>query len=74
MIVVVEGPSAAGKTTWVRAHHPTVAVWEPDATEARSFADGDERVAAAFWAEVHLSTRAERSRAPRERASRSSTL
>lgn len=28
MIVVIEGPSAAGKTTWVRRHHPDVAVWE----------------------------------------------
>ena len=26
--MVVEGPSAAGKTTWVRTHHPDVAVWE----------------------------------------------
>lgn len=53
MIVVVEGPSAAGKTTWVRKHHGPVAVWETEPTDARSFADGDDRAAAAFWAGVH---------------------
>lgn len=28
MIVVIEGPSAAGKTSWVRRYQPDVAVWE----------------------------------------------
>lgn len=54
MIVVVEGPSAAGKTTWVRAHHA-----EHEVAEYRA-ADGDPEPGpdahpeeqARYWAEV----------------------
>ncbi len=48
MIVVVEGPSAAGKTTWARTHRPARVVPEgvhhpPDGVVA----------SADFWTEVH---------------------
>lgn len=49
MIVVVEGPSAAGKTTWVAAHGGGASVL----LEALPAADvpDDPRAAARFWAE-----------------------
>jgi hypothetical protein len=50
MIVVVEGPSAAGKTTWIAAHHQGAAV----IGEARPGPAPDRRSdpAAAHWAKV----------------------
>lgn len=53
MIVVVEGPSAAGKTTWVRKYHASVAVWEDEPVGETPGHDGDERAYAEFWTEVH---------------------
>lgn len=50
MIAVIEGPSAAGKTSWVRRHHEQSAVWEYQPTGAEpSYSDGAHR-AAQFWA------------------------
>jgi hypothetical protein len=53
MIVVVEGPTAAGKTTWVRKHHADSAVWEytPDGREPGG--DADANVVGAYWAEAN---------------------
>jgi hypothetical protein len=55
MIVVVEGPSAAGKTTWTARHcDPAVVVAEPAAAET-AVAPGrgeDPRAAAEFWAQL----------------------
>ena len=51
MIVVVEGPTAAGKTSWVTTHHSRVAVWEyrsPGNELERSI---DPEAAARSWAE-----------------------
>jgi hypothetical protein len=52
MIIVVEGPSAAGKTTWIAAHHQGAAV----IGEARPGPAPDRRshpdAAAAHWAKV----------------------
>ena len=53
MIVVVEGPSAAGKTTWTARHcDPAVVVAETTAAEAAAAPDqrADPRAAAEFWA------------------------
>ena len=48
MIVVVEGPSAAGKTTWCRRHFPAQTVWEAPAGAAPSREDDPEQ-AARYW-------------------------
>ena len=56
MIVVVEGPSAAGKTTWTARHcDPAVVVAETTAAEAAAAPDqrADPRGAAEFWARVN---------------------
>ncbi len=52
MIIVVEGPSAAGKTTWARTHAAAVLV-----PEAAPSADppGDPGLAARFWVEIGAS-------------------
>lgn len=50
MIAVVEGPSAAGKTSWVRRHHEQCAVWEYQSTGAEpAYSDGAHG-AARSWA------------------------
>lgn len=50
MIVAVEGPSAAGKTTWCKRHYPNRTVWEvpptPDAPDRRVDPTGAED----YWA------------------------
>lgn len=46
MIVVVEGPSAPGKTTWSRAHAASIVVPETPPTDPPADADA----AAKFWA------------------------
>jgi len=53
MIIVAEGPSAAGKTTWVQTHHSQVAVSEhrPSGDELDRSHDPDG--AARFWAEAN---------------------
>lgn len=52
MIVVVEGPSAAGKTTWITAHRQGAAlIGEARAGSAPS-RGGDPAAAAAHWAKV----------------------
>lgn len=56
MIVVVEGPSAAGKTTWTKRHcDPAVIVAETNAAEAAAAPDQREhpRAAAEFWARLN---------------------
>lgn len=52
MIIVVEGPSGAGKTTWTRAHGGTHALLEdlPDHTAVPS----DDEAAARFWVERNV--------------------
>ncbi len=53
MIVAIEGPTAAGKTSWVTTHHSGVAVWEyrsPGNEPDRSTYPG---AAARFWAEAN---------------------
>ena len=53
VIVVVEGPSAAGKTTWTARHcDPAIVVAETTAAEAAAAPDQreDPRAAAEFWA------------------------
>lgn len=49
MIVVVEGPSAAGKTTWVAEHYSQVAVWEYQKSGGEPNRETDAEEAAAFW-------------------------
>lgn len=50
VIVAVEGPSAAGKTTWCRSHYPNQTVWEapvaPNAPDRRLDPTGAEE----YWA------------------------
>jgi AAA domain len=56
MIVVVEGPSAAGKTTWTARHcDPAVVVAETTAAEAATAPDPRQypREAAEFWARLN---------------------
>lgn len=56
MIVVVEGPSAAGKTTWTARHcDPAVIVAETSAAEAAAAPDQREhpQAAARFWARLN---------------------
>lgn len=56
MIVVVEGPSAAGKTTWTARHcDPAVIVAESTAAQAAAGPDQREypREAAEFWAQLN---------------------
>lgn len=52
MIVVVEGPSAAGKTTWVRRYHGDVEVPEYRRTGAEPRA-GDVDRAASYWMQAN---------------------
>jgi hypothetical protein len=52
MIVVVEGPSGAGKTTWVAGHHRPAAVWEYMSEGGEPDRDSDPDGAARFWAEA----------------------
>jgi hypothetical protein len=56
MIVVVEGPSAAGKTTWTARHcDPAVIVTETTAAEAAAAPDQREspQAAAEFWVRLN---------------------
>jgi hypothetical protein len=56
VIVVVEGPSAAGKTTWTRRHcDPAVVVPEISAVQAAAAPDQREqpRAAAEFWTRLN---------------------
>jgi hypothetical protein len=56
MIVVVEGPSAAGKTTWVTRHcDPAIVVAETTAAETAAAPDQHEhpQAAAEFWAQLN---------------------
>lgn len=53
MIVVVEGPSATGKSTWVHKHHEDVAVWEYRGTGAGPSRRTDPITAGAFWADAN---------------------
>lgn len=50
MIVLVEGPSAAGKTTWVAAHAASVAVPEYEVSARQPSRRADPEAAARFWA------------------------
>lgn len=58
MIIAVDGPSAAGKTTWCRAHSgPFVAEYaptgdEPDGSDPDAQADYWVRVKSGRWAEA----------------------
>lgn len=52
MIIVVEGPSASGKTSWIREHSSHTAVLEESITANAPDGKGDPEKAAAFWAEV----------------------
>lgn len=55
MIVVVEGPSAAGKTTWVARHcDPAIVVAEATPAERAAVPDQHEhpQAAAEFWAQL----------------------
>jgi len=51
MIVVIEGPSAAGKTTWIRSHAQGAVIEEASVSGAPD-RDVDPVGAAAFWAKV----------------------
>jgi hypothetical protein len=53
MIVVVEGPSASGKTTWCRTHFPDQTVWEHSVSGSFEAPDRekDPKGAAEYWSE-----------------------
>ena len=53
MIVVVEGPSAAGKTTWCRTHFPDQTVWEHSVSDSAQAPDREKDPigAAEYWSE-----------------------
>jgi len=53
MIIVVEGPTAAGKTSWVTAHHSQVAIWEYRSAGNEPDRSTDPETAARFWAEAN---------------------
>lgn len=56
MIVVVEGPSAAGKTTWIRRHCvPDTVVAEPGLEDIAAAPDRDRspEAAAEYWVQRH---------------------
>ncbi len=53
MIVVVEGPSAAGKTSWIATHHGLVAVWEYRSLGTEPDRDTKPERAAGFWADAN---------------------
>src|SRR5438093_12780599 len=57
MIIVVEGPSGAGKTTWCRTHVGSHALLEslPDSSVVPS----DEEAAARFWVDRNVARWAE---------------
>jgi hypothetical protein len=57
MIVVVEGPSAAGKTTWCRTHFPDQTVWEHSVSNAVRAPDREKNPvgAAEYWADFNRS-------------------
>jgi hypothetical protein len=52
MIVVVEGITAAGKTTWCRRHGQRITVWEPSSRLRHLAPPGSSPEAAPFWAEI----------------------
>ena len=53
MIVVVEGPTAAGKTSWVTTHHSRVAVWEYRSSGDEPDRSADPEGAARYWASAN---------------------
>lgn len=55
MIVVVEGPTAAGKTSWVTAHYDGVAIWEYRSPGNEPDRKADPEGAARFWADANAS-------------------
>lgn len=65
MIVVVEGPSAAGKTTWCAAHGPDHVVAETGPIEPPGTASDDDL--ARFWGEIGCGRWAEALRVEAER-------
>jgi hypothetical protein len=52
MIAVIEGITAAGKTTWCRRHARGITVWEPSSRLRYLAPPGSTPEAAPFWAEV----------------------
>jgi hypothetical protein len=57
MIVVIEGPSAAGKTTWCRTHFLDQTVWEHSVADSNRAPDRkkDPVGAAEYWADFNRS-------------------
>ena len=53
MIVVLEGVSAAGKTSWCRAHARRLTIWEPSPRLRRLAPKGKSRDVDLFWSEQH---------------------
>ena len=53
VIIVVEGPSAAGKTSWVETHYRGQAVWEQRPVGTEPDRATDPHGAALFWAEAN---------------------
>lgn len=53
MIVVLEGVSAAGKTSWCRAHARRLTVWEPSPRLRRLAPKSNSRDVDLFWSEQH---------------------
>lgn len=53
MIVVVEGPTATGKTTWVRTHHADTAVWEYKSDGREPDDDARADAVGVYWAEAN---------------------
>lgn len=55
MIVVIEGPSAVGKTTWCRTHLSGAFIEDsPENIDALSSLHSDPEVAAAFWTNFEI--------------------
>lgn len=53
MIIAIEGPSAAGKTSWIKTHHAATAVWEHWPSEPEPDRRIDPKGAARFWADAN---------------------
>lgn len=54
MIIVVEGPSAAGKTNWCKRFFPGQTVWEAPISATVPDRNTDPLGAAEYWAEANL--------------------